>query len=223
MFKKCLIGISFLMIVTTLNCYATLNTIPTDPNGKPGAVPVSNDGNALRIDTHGQAAIKGYVVQSSGTTTLTNPIALEETQLMISSNVSTLRSAIVDDDAENVTIYLDTNTAVTLSTITAVSYDSRYYEKVSSGTANSITGVTEFTISVSQQPGYWSFSTKDLPDPDHEGILTMNFWGGQIKLVQGMPVGFPVNAEIKSLPAIFYGTELSASATYYYAISTLDK
>jgi len=97
-----------------------------------------------------------------------------------------------------------------------------YFGKVSDGKAGLITGTTSFVLTVYDQPTYWSFYVMDTANPNYIGILTNSFFSGisTFPLQQGVPLGFPVDSTV-TLPAIFTGTYLSPSATYYYGIPTI--
>lgn len=108
--------------------------------------------------------------------------------------------------------------AVTNFPATQTTADARYQAKVSSGTAGKITGVTSSSITVSDNVSKFTFKYRNDADASQYMSVSNSIMGGASYLADGDVVSVEV---ITPAPVTFTISDLSASATLQYIITTL--
>jgi len=156
MFKKLILALMILCgVVMWIEAVDTANTIVTDPNGYHVAVPWGNSGYAIKVSSNGEMSVIGGITDN-----------------ILNSMYGLFTST---DPNNGFIIYLDTNTTVNMSTITVS--DDRYINKTSSGVFGFVTGVTTYTLSVTQNVSSWKIKYKNLSDVSQYMKLNTTYMG----------------------------------------------
>jgi hypothetical protein len=109
-----------------------------------------------------------------------------------------------------------TNTAIDVSESTVTVRDERYYQKVSSGTSGSLTGITSAVIVVSENVNSWSFIHRNITNTELAATINPNLYGTDITLYDG-----DADSEIIDIAApVTFSITMPVSSTMTYVINT---